>query len=108
MTQPTLDQAPLVFILARELDALLEYSTSIPTGTAAGKRWKRRIGARWYLGAYYTSPQLEAEELTGIAWFEVCVVDTPLARSQWLDRWVGQGDPRRFVGGSGCQAGRSP
>jgi len=27
----------------KEFDDLLEYSTSIPTGTTIGKRWKRRI-----------------------------------------------------------------
>ena len=31
---------------------LLEYSTSMPTGVFAGKRWKRRVKDGWLLGEY--------------------------------------------------------
>ncbi len=34
------------------LDNILEYSTSLPTGQYAGKRWKRRQGDGWVLGEY--------------------------------------------------------
>lgn len=36
-------------------DALLEYSSSLPTGTYIGKRWKRFVGwgtDRWLMGEY--------------------------------------------------------
>lgn len=88
---------PLVFLLARELVLLPEYSHTIPTGTTPGKRWRRRTGTSWLMGAYYATPELDALDRTGIAWFAVVVVDTELARSTWLDHWRGDGDPRRFV-----------
>ncbi|KKL88457.1 hypothetical protein LCGC14_1924530 [marine sediment metagenome] len=34
------------------LDNILDYSTSLPTGTYAGKRWKRRVADGWMLGEY--------------------------------------------------------
>jgi len=46
-------------------DDLLEYSTSLPTGTYIGKRWKRFVGpnvnwggqqARWVMGEYADDP----------------------------------------------------
>jgi hypothetical protein len=36
----------------RELDSMLEYSSSYPTGTTPGKRWKRRDGTGWVIGEY--------------------------------------------------------
>ena len=35
-----------------EFDELLEYSTSLPTGTTIGKRWKRKMKDGWFLGEY--------------------------------------------------------
>ena len=35
-----------------KLDELLEYSTSLPTGTTIGKRWKCKGKDGWFLGEY--------------------------------------------------------
>lgn len=43
-------------------DALLEYSSSLPTGTYIGKRWKRFVGRgdqRWMMGEYAEDPDPE-------------------------------------------------
>jgi hypothetical protein len=32
-----------IYLTQKQLDELLEYSTSIPTGTTEGKQWKRHI-----------------------------------------------------------------
>ena len=34
------------------LDGIMEYSTTLPTGEYAGKRWKRRQSDGWMLGEY--------------------------------------------------------
>lgn len=44
-----------------EIDALLEYSTSLPTGKTIGKQWKRRLFAgpkrgAWLLCEYVEDP----------------------------------------------------
>lgn len=44
-----------------EVDLLLEYSTSLPTGKTIGKRWKRHLGmgpkaGRWVLCEYVPDP----------------------------------------------------
>lgn len=51
---------PVVVISREELAALLEYSTSLPTGTTPGKRWRRNVQvlrrpvgeAEWAIGEY--------------------------------------------------------
>jgi hypothetical protein len=52
-----------------EIDALLEYSTTLPTGKTVGKRWKRRLflgpkAGRWVLCEYVEDPD---PEYVGIA-----------------------------------------
>ena len=47
-------------ISKEELDKLLEYSCSIPTGVIIGKRWKRssryvKTGFDWMIGEYVKS-----------------------------------------------------
>jgi hypothetical protein len=41
-----------VIMSRSEVDRLLEYSHSLPTGTIVGKQWKRRDGEGWILGTY--------------------------------------------------------
>ena len=49
-----------VYMTLAEFEGLLEYSCSLPTGTTAGKRWRRRVpymhrpGDRpqWFMGEY--------------------------------------------------------
>lgn len=41
---------------ARTLDALAEYSASLPTGVYEGKMWRRRFRDGWALGWYGPSP----------------------------------------------------
>lgn len=53
-----------------ELESLLEYSTTLPTGTTIGKRWRRarRPGARvteWWIGTYVEHPD---PDRVGIEW----------------------------------------
>ncbi len=50
-------QLPVALLTKAELDALPEYSWSIPTGVTPGKRWKRdendgRGSKAWMLGEY--------------------------------------------------------
>jgi len=46
-----------------ELEALPEYSTTVPTGTTIGKRWKRNLNwrsdlpPRWVVGEYVADPE---------------------------------------------------
>ena len=39
----SLEQHPSINISQKEIEGLLEYSSSIPTGQHEGKRWKRNI-----------------------------------------------------------------
>ena len=52
-------------ISAAELDALPEYSCSLPTGTEPGKMWRRRVTSRWFLGRYY---EVAEPGQVGIEW----------------------------------------
>lgn len=55
-----------IVITSCELDRLLEYSTSLPTGTTIGKRWKRlTAGGEWVIGEYVEHPN---PETVGIRW----------------------------------------
>lgn len=58
-----------------EVDALLEYSTTLPTGKTLGKRWKRQlyVGPKrgvWVLGEYVEDPD---PAYVGIRWREITV-----------------------------------
>ena len=72
---------PILYIKRHELDQMSEYSTSLPTGTAIGKRWKRNINMLagphgfavegegppiWRVGEYV--PHLDPD-LVGIKWW---------------------------------------
>ncbi|MFJ9313782.1 hypothetical protein ACIRN4_06275 [Pimelobacter simplex] len=70
---------PVVDMSQQELDALLDYSTSLPTGKTIGKRWKRRLFAgpkagAWVLGEYVEDPN---PELVAIVWHEIRVLPAP-------------------------------
>ncbi len=72
---------PVERLTQPELDALLEYSLSLPTGTTIGKRWKRRIPARgplqgWAIGKYVTSDQPNE---VGIEWSRVEIAESVTA-----------------------------
>lgn len=60
--------------------ALPDYSSSLPTGTTPGKRWKRRIdyydeSKGWMMGEYFVLPDPEAaEQFMGIRWRNLLVV----------------------------------
>jgi hypothetical protein len=55
-----------VTLTRAEFDALPEYSTSIPTGTTIGKRWKRNMGnGVWWMGSYAEHPD---PKLVSIVW----------------------------------------
>lgn len=66
-----------VELTQQEVDALLEYSTTIPTGKTIGKRWKRRLFAgpragTWVLCEYIPDPD---PSFVGIASRAIRVVD---------------------------------
>ena len=61
-----------------ELEALPDYSCTIPTGTTIGKKWRRRepyhigpgIVNLWYTGEYVEDPD---PEMVGIKWRKVVI-----------------------------------
>lgn len=87
----------VVHLTAAELDRLLEYSASLPTGTTIGKRWRRNVNAyrcatcdehtfghgrgecrvfaalppEWWIGEYVEDPD---PKFVGIRWTRVRVV----------------------------------
>ena len=63
-------------IIQRELDALLDYSCSIPTRCTIGKVWKRRVNYRdeskgWLMGEYVES---NGSGRVGIKWSRIVVL----------------------------------
>lgn len=55
-----------------DFNALLEYSTSLPTGTTIGKKWKRQCPhGTWVTGEYVPDPE---PKMVGIKWRRVVVV----------------------------------
>lgn len=76
------------YVTPGEFSELLEYSCSIPTGTTAGKRWKRdnnwgglvghdpAQGPDWYLGEYFLDGTIPAGEI-GIRWRRLVVGEKP-------------------------------
>lgn len=65
-----------------DFDALLNYSTTLPTGTFIGKRWKRNLpkqdetkwifSDKWLMGEFAPNPDGENVD---ILWREIVVVD---------------------------------
>lgn len=76
------DEHHAVMTLAQR-EALMEYSTSVPTGAVPGKRWLRDnthgtrhevpAGKRWYMGEYVVSAYDEA--VCAIHWRKILLVD---------------------------------
>lgn len=56
-----------------ELDALPEYSFSLPTGTVPGKQWKRKVASDWWLGEYGKID--EATDTITIRWRKILTVE---------------------------------
>lgn len=81
-----LNAADARMMTQREVDDLLEYSTSLPTGTTAGKAWKRRVPwnapkdrAEWWRGTYGL-PYPEGHEFEGqipIGWRRIRIIGRP-------------------------------
>jgi hypothetical protein len=84
---------PVLPLTDREMDALPEYSASIPTGKTLGKRWRRGVrqaaaaSPRWVVGEYAAlSPedQVRWPDEIAILWY-LPVVDGA-APGVWADR----------------------
>jgi len=69
-----------IVLIQSELDDLLEYSCSLPTGTTIGKRWKKNVNAYqhphnpvpdWRMGEYIED---EDPEMVGIIWRRVVLL----------------------------------
>lgn len=59
-----------IFLTQKEFDELLEYSTSVPTGTAVGKIWKRGVYVFKQNGKVYNAGYLpHGCELIEKKWF---------------------------------------
>lgn len=54
-----------------EFNSLKEYSSSIPTGTTIGKRWKRNCSGNWFIGEYV---DINSETEIGIKWWRPVIV----------------------------------
>ncbi|ULH17401.1 hypothetical protein MF271_18955 (plasmid) [Deinococcus sp. KNUC1210] len=73
------DWHPVLELTQTELDDLLQYDHTLPTGVVIGKRWKRNV-SRWYkdwpwsVGEYTreSGPQHPGE--TDITWYAVRIV----------------------------------
>jgi hypothetical protein len=63
-----------------ELETLLEYSKTLPTGTTIGKRWKRRTAHGWTIGQYQAHP--DPDQVT-IAWQRVVLLESLGALAVW-------------------------
>lgn len=57
-----------VTLTRKEFDDLLEYSSSIPTGTTIGKKWKRSQSDGWWMGEYLESKD---EKFVDILWRKI-------------------------------------
>lgn len=66
-----------------EFEALLEYSTTLPTGTTVGKSWKRRMIIGPFRGAWWACEYVEHEDprLIGIDTYTIYVNGHP---ARWL------------------------
>lgn len=63
---------PIAFMTQREFEALLEYSSSYPTGTRIGKQWRRQVSERdWLRGEYVEHSD---SNKVGIVWHEIVIV----------------------------------
>lgn len=73
---------PPIRMTRRALELLPEYTTSIPTGTTPGKRWRRDVywdGSEWWQGRY-GKPYPEGHKHFGsipIIWRRIIVQGEP-------------------------------
>jgi len=99
------EHVKVVFMTEREIYKLPEYSTTLPTGTTIGKKWKADKNARrypedrtpnpdWRLAEYY---DINDPDRVGIRWAKIIITGgllpgqqtgtaTPLASGILLDR----------------------
>lgn len=63
-------------ITQEEFDKLLEYSSSLPTGTTIGKRWKRKCPDGWLIGKYVPCDE---EGMIGIEWTQPKIIGKDLS-----------------------------
>lgn len=67
-------EAKIATMTMQEFNELLEYSYSLPTGTTAGKVWKRQIGDDWWLGQYGDAQPIagsNGEANVPIYWYQI-------------------------------------
>ena len=62
-----------IVLRQHQLDALLDYSASIPTGKILGKKWKCWRGDGWFLGEYVPDPRVQSDHI-GIKWRRILLV----------------------------------
>lgn len=67
-----------VYFTQRYLDSLLEYSSSLPSGTTVGKRWKRRVADGWYLGEYFKDETTPPDSVS-VRWSKIELRESTVA-----------------------------
>lgn len=77
---------PKIFLTSAQWRGLLEYSTSLPTGTTEGKMWRRadqprfnRVSDAWHMGRYgrpYPADHRFAGQVP-ITWRQIVIIDAP-------------------------------
>jgi hypothetical protein len=76
------DKCSTIELSKAEFDSLLEYSSTLPTGTTIGKKWKKRSPAfddgkpaDWYLGEYVEEKDesYRKKGYVGIIWKKIVV-----------------------------------
>jgi len=82
-------ERPVAKMSIAEFDALPEYSTTLPTGTTIGKKWKRHIlsglnQGEWWLGEYVEDPNKDAK-FVGITWKKI---ETPTLIEEEIKRLI--------------------
>lgn len=68
MAKITEDRATMNFAAFKDLP---EYSTTLPTGTTVGKRWRRLHRDEWFLGEYIENPN---PKVVSIKWREIWIL----------------------------------
>jgi len=75
---------PIVKLTPREFDELLEYSTTLPTGTTIGKRWKRNQNMMRYPICSHLDP-----------WSGTKEPDFRGEPDWWMGEFIPDPDPKR-------------
>lgn len=68
------DKLPIERVTMAEFAALSEYSTTLPTGTTIGKKWKRKHPLGWMMGEYI---DIDRVDQVGIKWSRIQVETSP-------------------------------